>query len=76
MIQIILTEQQQRLLDESSEPVQIMDRSGVVLTTVGHGFTEAELDRIAEEARHFQPAAASLRELLDRFQSQASRLAQ
>jgi predicted HAD superfamily phosphohydrolase len=53
-----------------------MDRSGVVLTTVGHGFTEAELDRIAEEARHFQPAAASLRELLDRFQSQASRLAQ
>ena len=75
MIQLILTEQQQRLLDESCEPVQIVDRSGAVLTTVGHGFTDAELDRIAEEARHFQPAASSLRELLDRFQTPESQLA-
>lgn len=72
MIQLILTEEQQRLLDESREPVQIMSRSGGVLTTVGHGLSEADLDRIAQDSRHFQPAAATLGELVDRLKTQAA----
>ena len=75
MIQLILTEEQQRLLDESSEPVQIMSRNGGVLTTVGHGLTDADLDRIAQDSRDFHPAAATLSELVDRLKSQEALLA-
>lgn len=75
MIQLILTEEQQRLLDESSEPVQILSRRGGVLTTVGHGLSHDDLDHIAQDSLHFQPAAATLNELVDRLQSQEALLA-
>ena len=75
MIQLILTEEQQRLLDESREPVQIVSRSGGILTTVGHGLTDADLDRIAQDSRDFHPAAATLSELVDRLKSQEALLA-
>ena len=70
MIQLILTEEQQRLLDESSEPVQILSRRGGILTTVGHGLSDVDLDRIAQDSRDFHPAAATLSELVDRLKSQ------
>lgn len=43
MIQMILTEEQQRLLNETHEPVEIVDRSGRHLTTVKEGWTDAEV---------------------------------
>lgn len=75
MIQLILTEDQQRLLDESREPVQIMSRSGGVLTTVGHGLSDADLRRIAQDSLQFHPAAATLTELVDRLKTSEALLA-
>lgn len=66
MIQLVLTEEQQRLLADSKEPVEIVGRSGEVLTTVVHGFTESELREAADEAENFVPVG-TLRELLDRL---------
>ncbi len=52
MMQLILTEEQQRILDESDEPVQVMDRTGRLLASVSIEATEAEIaeaHRIAKE---------------------------
>ncbi len=68
MIQLVLTEEQQRLISESTEPVEIVGPSGRVLATVLHGYTESELREVAEEARSFTPVG-TLRELLDRLKS-------
>lgn len=68
MIQLVLTEDQQRLIAESKEPVEIVGRSGQVLTTVVHGYTESELREVAEAARNFVPSG-TLRELLDRLKA-------
>ena len=97
MIQLILTEEQQRILDQSDELVQVVDRTGRLLVSVSIKATEAEiaeahrvaaelddltgtdhelsaavLDRIAEQSRNFRPAAVSLRELIDRLETQGS----
>jgi predicted HAD superfamily phosphohydrolase len=66
MIQLVLTEEQQRFIAESKEPVEIVGRSGQVLTTVIHGYTESELREVAEAAKNFVPSG-TLRELLDRL---------
>ena len=66
MIQLMLTEEQHRVIDESSEPVPIVDLSGRVFATAMHGFTESEMKAIAEDARNFQPMG-TLREHLDRL---------
>ncbi len=68
MIQLVLTEDQQRLIAESTEPVEIIGPSGRVLTTVLHGYAESELREFADEARGFTPVG-TLRELLDRMKS-------
>lgn len=50
MIQIMLTPEQQRLFDESTESVQIVDLNGRILTRFETGVTEeeiAEAQRIA-----------------------------
>ncbi len=52
MIQIILTEEQQRLLDQSIVPVQVVDRTGRLLASVAVDVSEEELaeaHRIAAE---------------------------
>ena len=51
MIQMILTEEQQRLLTESREPVEIVDRSGRRLTTVKQGWTDAEVIEVLTHSR-------------------------
>ncbi len=70
MSQLMITEEQQRILDESSEPVEVVDRSGRLLTKlkISHGFSEAELDEAVEAAKNFVPAG-TLRELLDRLKA-------
>lgn len=52
MIQLILTEEQQRLLDQSIVPVQVVDRTGRLLASVAVEVSEEELaeaHRIAAE---------------------------
>lgn len=51
MIQMILTEEQQRLLSEAVEPVEIVDRSGCHLTTVKEGWTDAEVIDVLTRSR-------------------------
>lgn len=51
MIQMILTEEQQRLLSEAVEPVEIVDRSGRHLTTVKEGWTDAEVIDVLTRSR-------------------------
>ena len=51
MIQMILTEEQQRLLSEAVEPVEIVDRSGHHLTTVKEGWTDAEVIDVLTRSR-------------------------
>ena len=70
MSQLMITEEQQRILDESREPVEVVDRSGRLLTKlkISHGFSEAELDEAVQAARNFVPAG-TLRELLDRLKA-------
>ncbi len=51
MIQMILTEEQQRLLTESHEPVEIVDRAGRRLTTVKQGWTDAEVIEVLTHSR-------------------------
>ena len=43
MIQLILTEEQQRILDQSVEPVRVVDRTGRLLVSVSVEVTEEEL---------------------------------
>ncbi len=43
MIQIALTPEQQQQLDQSVEPVEIVDQSGSVITRVQDGWTDAEV---------------------------------
>ncbi len=43
MIQIALTPDQQRQLDQSVEPVEIVDQHGRVITRVQDGWTDAEV---------------------------------
>ena len=70
MSQLMITEEQQRFLDESREPVEIVDRSGRLLTKlkVSHGFSDAELDEAVRAARNFVHSG-TLRELLDRYKA-------
>lgn len=51
MIQMILTEEQQRLLTDAKESVEIVDRSGRRLTTVHRGLTDAEVVEILTRSR-------------------------
>ena len=51
MIQMILTEEQQRLLTEAVEPVEIVDRSGRHLATVQEGWTDAEVIEVLTRSR-------------------------
>jgi hypothetical protein len=51
MIQMILTEEQQRLLTDAKESVEIVDRSGRRLTTVRGGLTDAEVVEILTRSR-------------------------
>ncbi len=51
MIQMILTEEQQRLLTETREPVEIVDRYGRHLTTVKEGWTDAEVIEVLTRSR-------------------------
>ena len=68
MSRLMITEEQQRFLDDSSEPVEIVDRSGRLLTKVKFpiGFSAVELDEAAQAARSFVPSG-TLRGLLDRL---------
>ena len=68
MIQLLLTEEQQRVINEAIEPVEIVDRSGRVFTTTTHGFTAMEMHAIAKEGKNFRPQG-TLRELLDRLKT-------
>ena len=70
MSQLMITEEQQRFLDESSEPVEIVDRSGQLLTKlkVRHGFSKSELDEAVLAAKNFVPAG-TLEALLDRLKA-------
>lgn len=71
MIQLILTEEQQRLLDQSSEPVQILDRSGRVLSKIGSWFSEAEIATAKKRSENFQPAG-TFGDLLEKLRGQVA----
>ena len=64
MVEVMLTVEQQQLIDEAQAPVKIVDRSGREITTLLNGFVLAKLQRIREDAASFQPIN-SLRDLLD-----------
>ena len=68
MSQLMITEEQQRFLDESREAVDVVDRSGRLLTKlkVRHGFSESELDEAVRAAKNFV-SAGTLEELLARL---------
>lgn len=68
MTQLMMTDEQQRLLDESRDIVEIVDRTGRLLTRVIGGFTESELDEAAVAAREFQ-SVGTLQSLLDRLKA-------
>ena len=51
MIQMILSEEQQRLLTNAKESVEIVDRSGRRLTTVRGGLTDADVVEILTRSR-------------------------
>ncbi len=70
MSQLMITEEQQRFLDESREPVDVVDRSGRLLTKlkVRHGFSESQLDEAVQVAKNFVPAG-TLEALLQRLKA-------
>ncbi len=70
MSQLMITEEQQRILDESQEPVDVVDRSGRLLAKlkVKHGFSEVDLDEAVLAARNFVPAG-TLENLLERLKA-------
>ena len=68
MTQLMMTDEQQRLLDESRDIIEIVDRTGRLLASVIPGFTESELDEAAAAAREFQ-AVGTLQSLLDRLKA-------
>lgn len=70
MSQLMITEEQQRFLDESREPVEIVDRAGRVLTRLVHGFNEHELDEAVAATTNFV-SVGELRETLDRLKSRS-----
>lgn len=55
MSQIIVDDEQARLIAQSKEPVQIRDRSGRVLGYVSHGFTEEDIAIAKERAASDEP---------------------
>ena len=72
MSQLMITEDQQRFLNESSEPVEIVDRTGRVLTRVVHGFSQCELDEAVRSRETFVPVG-TLREAIDTLKSMSAR---
>lgn len=67
MIQIALTPDQQRQLDQSDEPVEIVDQHGRVITRLLDGWTDAE---VAEALLRVQESgtAGTLDELVARLE--------
>lgn len=68
MSQLMITEEQQRFLDESKEPVEIVDRTGRVLTCVVHGFSRQELEETVMAAKNFV-STGTLRDSIDRLKA-------
>ena len=66
MIQLILTEEQQRVINEAENAVEILDRSGLVLATVTHGFNAEEIAWAKERMKNYQPTG-TFRQLIDRL---------
>ena len=67
MIQIALTLEQQRQLDESREPVEIVDQHGRVITHVHEGWTDAEVAEALLREQEFG-TAGTLDELVARLE--------
>ena len=51
MIQIILTPEQQRLLAEATEPVEIVDGRGRILSRIRGSWTDAEISEALQKSR-------------------------
>ena len=67
MIQIALTPEQQRQLDESHEPVEIVDQYGRVITRLQNGWTDAEVADALLRVQEFG-TAGTLDELVARLE--------
>ncbi len=65
MIQIKLTPEQLRLIDEATETVEIVDGRGQVFAKLEYGFTEVEIVEATRRAAHFQ-SGGEFRELIER----------
>lgn len=65
MIQLILTEEQQRLLDQSNEPVQVVDRTGRLLASVPVEASEEELAEAHQIAAEFDDLTGTSHGLSD-----------
>ena len=55
MIQMVLTEEQQQLLSSATEPVEILDRRGRVLTRVRTSWTDAEIAEALSRSHNSGP---------------------
>ncbi len=51
MIQIVLTPEQNRVLNQAKEPVEIVDGHGRVLSRIRHGWTDDEIAEAQLKAR-------------------------
>lgn len=74
MIRLTLTEEQQQIVREASEPIEVVDSDGNVLTMIGHGFTQTDLDEAVAAARSQKPVG-SLKRLLERLKESTPRSA-
>ncbi len=68
MSQIIVDDEQAKLIAQSKEPVQVRDRSGRVLGYVSHGFTEEDIAEARRLAESSEPRYTT-KEVLDYLRS-------
>ena len=66
MTQLILTEEQQQLLANSTDAIEIVDRGGRVLTRVRSGWTDAEIAEALLKSAESRPGS-TLSDFLDRL---------
>lgn len=69
MIQMILTEEQQRILAEAKEPVEIVDRDGRHLTTIQNRMSDTQVSEILTRSRASGDAGV-FSDLVDRLKKQ------
>ena len=67
MIQLILTDEQHRLLATARELVEIVDRRGRVLTRVKSNWADEEIDEILKKGEESGLATESIFEVTERL---------